>query len=63
MFHRVIHSAAARAAWGLVGVVVFVQGSQSVSRGGILALVVGALLIITAGADVAPGPRDSRGNA
>lgn len=61
MFNRVMHSPVVRAAWGLVGVVVFVQGSQYVSRGGVLALVVGAVLIITAGADVAPRPTDARG--
>jgi hypothetical protein len=63
MFNRVMHVAAVRVVRGLIGVAVFVQASQYVSPAGMLAMALGAALIVTAGADVAPRPVNSAGNA
>lgn len=61
MVNRAMHSAAARLAVGLIGTGVFVQASQHVSLGGMLAMALGSVLVISAGADVAPHRTDSAG--
>jgi hypothetical protein len=63
MLNRVIHSAAGRLVCGLIGVGVFVQSSQYVSVAGLLAMALGGVLIVTAGADVAPRSAGTSGNA
>jgi hypothetical protein len=63
MFNRVVHSAGVRLVLGLSGVAVFVQASQYVSPAGMLAMALGSVLVIAAGADVAPRPADGAGNA
>jgi hypothetical protein len=63
MLNRVVHSAAGRLVCGLIGVGVFVQSSQYVSVAGVLAMALGGVLIITAGADVAPRSAGISGNA
>jgi len=63
MINRVLHSPIVRLVRGLVGTVVFVQASQFATPAGVLAMALGAALIITAGADVAPRPAEHAGNA
>jgi len=63
MLNRVIHSAAGRLVCGLLGIGVFVESSQYVSVAGMLAMALGAILIVAAGADVAPRSAGTSGNA
>jgi hypothetical protein len=51
---RVMHAPVVRLLVGLAGAAVFVQASQYVSFNGIVAMTVGAVFVIVAGADVAP---------
>ena len=62
MLH-LLHTPAARLLRALAGTAVFVDASQFVSVTGMLAMTLGAILIVTAGADVAPRPGETVGNA
>jgi hypothetical protein len=52
MVMRAMHSPVFRGIQGLVGAVLFVEGGLYASAGGVALIVAGAVLMITAGADV-----------